>query len=444
MSVVIKVKKFKVVTLGCKVNAYESEAVANIFEDNGYIRSEDKADVIIVNTCSVTSTSDSKSRQKIRHEIANNAGAIVCVMGCYSQVKADEVKSIDGVNIVIGTQFRNKLFDLVKEFESNKKQIVLVDDSNNIKKFEDLNVIDYYSNTRAYLKIQDGCNNFCSYCIIPYTRGRVRSKDKDLIIKEANNLVKKGYKELVLTGIHTGGYGLDFDNYRFGDLLKDMISEVKGIERIRVSSIEIHELTDDVLELMKNNKVFVNHLHIPLQSGCNETLKRMNRKYDVDYFINRIEVIRDYIKECSITTDVIVGFPLESEEEFETTYNNIKKIGFTKIHVFPFSSRSGTVASRMKGHVNGDIKKARVNKLIKLSKEMGKTYYSKYLDRDIEVLFETYDNNSKVVTGYSSNYLKVHCLGDERYINKIVRVRVNELVETNNDYEMKGEIIDAL
>ena len=434
--------KFKVVTLGCKVNSYESEAVSNIFENNGYVRSEDNPDVIIVNTCSVTSTSDSKSRQKIRHEIKNNPNAIMCVMGCYSQVKADEVKEIDGVNIVIGTQFRDKLYDLVCEYLKDKKQIVMVEDSNNIKKFEDLTVVDYYSNTRAYLKIQDGCNNFCSYCIIPYTRGRVRSKNKDLIIKEANNLVKRGYKELVLTGIHTGGYGLDLYNYRFGDLLKDLVNEVKGIERIRISSIEIHELTDEVLELMKSNKVFVNHLHIPLQSGCDDTLKRMNRKYDVKYFIDRISVIKDYIEDCNITTDVIVGFPGESDEDFKETCDNIRKIGFTKIHVFPFSSRSGTIASKMKEQIHGDIKKDRVNKLIQLSKEMGKEYYSKYLNKDIEVLFETFENN--ILTGYTSNYMKVHCVGSDTMINKIVKVRINELVETNNDYEMKGEIIDAL
>ena len=306
-------KKFKVVTLGCKVNSYESEAVANMFADNGYVRSEGQADIVIVNTCSVTSTSDSKSRQKIRHEISLNPGCVMAVMGCYSQVKANEVASIEGVSIVIGTKYRDRLVELVEQFIKEGKQIVLNEDSNTFNKFENLNVVDYYSNTRAYLKIQDGCNNFCSYCIIPYTRGRVRSKDKDLIIKEANNLVKRGYKELVLTGIHTGGYGLDFDNYRFENLLEDMVEEVKGIERIRVSSIEIHEVTDRVIQLMKNNKVFVDHLHIPLQSGCDVTLKAMNRKYNIDYFINRINKIKEELKGCSITTDVIVGFPGESE-----------------------------------------------------------------------------------------------------------------------------------
>lgn len=434
-------KKFKVVTLGCKVNSYESEAVSNIFEEKGYIRSENEADIIIINTCSVTSTSDSKSRQKIRHEIKENPNAIMCVMGCYSQVKAQEASGIDGVSIVIGTKYRNKLVDLVEKYQETKKQIVMIEDSDTFKKFEDLNVIDYYSNTRAYLKIQDGCNNFCSYCIIPYTRGRVRSKDKDLIIKEANNLVNKGYKELVLTGIHTGGYGIDLENYRFEDLLNDMSKEVKGIDRIRISSIEIHELNDKVIEVMQNNKMFVNHFHIPLQSGCDDTLKRMNRKYDIEYFKGQVNKLRESFVGCNLTTDVIVGFPGETDEDFNETCKNIREIGFTKIHVFPFSSREGTVASRLPNQINGNIKKKRVNELISLSKELGKEYYSKFMGQEIEVLFETYDNESNELSGYTSNYIKVNCRGENALINTICRVRLNELIEKDNDYEMKGEII---
>ena len=440
----MEVKKFKVVTLGCKVNSYESEAIANIFEKNGYQRSEEQVDLIIINTCSVTSTSDSKSRQRIRHEIKENPNAIICVMGCYSQVKADEVRKIEGVNIVIGTKYRPQLLELVSKYEEEGKQIVLIEDSNTFKNFEDLNVIDYFSNTRAYLKIQDGCNNFCSYCIIPYTRGRVRSKDKNLIIKEANNLVSKGYKELVLTGIHTGGYGIDLDNYRFEDLLKDISIDVKDIERIRISSIEIHELNDDVISLMKANKIFVNHFHIPLQSGCDDTLKRMNRKYDFKYFIERVKKIKESFKDCNLTTDVIVGFPGETEREFKETCDNLKKIGFTKIHVFPFSSRSGTVAANLPNQVDGNIKKKRVNELISLSKELGKKYYEKFIDANIEVLFETYDSNSQIVSGYTSNYIKVNCKGDKTLINTIRNVRLIQLIEKGNDYEMKGELIDEL
>lgn len=441
MSVVSVVKTFKIVTLGCKVNTYESEAISNIFLDNGYVRREDVADVVIINTCSVTSTSDSKSRQRIRHEINNNPGAVICVMGCYSQVRAEEVRNINGVSIVIGTKYRHKLFDLVEKYYREQKQIVLIEDSNTFKEFEDLSVINYFSNTRAYLKIQDGCNNFCSYCIIPYTRGRVRSKNPDLIINEANNLAQKGYKEMVLTGIHTGGYGIDFDNYRFADLLEDIAKEVKGIERIRISSIEIHELSDRILSLINKNRLFVNHFHIPLQSGCDSTLKRMNRKYDTTYFLDRVNKIKDSIIDCNLTTDVIVGFPGETDEEFKNTCDFIEKIGFTKIHVFPFSSREGTVAAKMQNQVPGNIKKERVNKLIELSKKLGKKYYSKFIGEDIDVLFETYDENTGMISGYSSNYIKIQCLGDKCLLNTISKVKLNKLIEKDSDYEVEGELV---
>ncbi len=434
-------KKFKVVTLGCKVNAYESEAISNMLIKEGFVRSEDKADVIVVNTCSVTSTSDSKSRQKIRHEINSNPGAIVCVMGCYSQVKANEVVNIDGVSIVIGTKYRDKMVELIKEFEKERKQIVLIEDSNTFRDFENLEVVDYFSNTRAYLKIEDGCNNFCSYCIIPYTRGRVRSKNKDLILKEAKRLVDNGYKEIVLTGIHTGAYGLDFVNYRFENLLEDLANVVQDKARIRISSIEIHELNDHVLKIMKEHKCFVNHFHIPLQAGSDTILKKMNRKYDLDYFSKRVQVIRENMEDCSLTTDVIVGFPGESEEEFKETMKTIQEIGFTKVHVFPFSSRSGTVASKMKEQVSGEVKKKRVNELISLSKRLGKEYYSKFLNKKREVLFETYDNESGMVSGYTGNYIKVRCVGDESLLNEFKEVIITDLIEKDNDYEMKGEIL---
>lgn len=436
-------KKFKIVTLGCKVNSYESEAVSNIFESFGYIRDDKDCDVIIINTCSVTSTSDSKSRQRIRHEIKENPNSVVCVMGCYSQVKAEEVSKIDGVSIVIGTKYRDKLVEFVEEYLKEGKQILRVEDSKEFKKFEDLSVIDYYSNTRAYLKIQDGCDNFCSYCIIPYTRGRIRSKNKDLIIKEANNLVKKGYKELVLTGIHTGKYGIDLDNYCFSDLLEDISSNV-NIDRVRISSIEINELNDKVIDVIKKDSKFVNHFHVPLQSGCDDTLKRMNRKYNINEFIEKASQLKETFEDCNLTTDVIVGFPGESDEDFRNTCENIRKIGFTKIHVFPFSSREGTVAASLNNHINGNVKKKRVNELIKLSKELGKKYYDKFIGKDIDVLFETYDNESKELSGYSSNYIKVNCFGNKNFINKIVRVKLIELIEKDNDYEMKGEIIDEL
>ena len=267
-------------------------------------------------------------------------------------------------------------------------KIIKIDDNSTDVKFENLVVYNFYDNTRAYLKIQDGCNNFCSYCIIPYTRGRVRSKPRELVIKEAQTLVNKGYFELVLTGIHTGAYGVEFGDYGFYELLKDILFNVNGLKRLRISSIEINELTDEIIELIKNNKIIVNHLHIPIQSGCSDTLKRMNRKYDVPKFEERIKYIKNNIEDIAITTDVIVGFPNESDEEFKQTYQTLKRIGFSRLHVFPFSSRAGAVASNMNGQIHGNIKKERVNKLISLSKEMEYEYYKNHLNQSVEVLLK--------------------------------------------------------
>jgi len=435
-------KSFFVENLGCKVNAYESDAIANMLEDKGYILDKNNPDLIIINTCSVTATSDSKSRQKIRRFIKENPDSIICVMGCYSQMNTKEASEIEGVSVVIGTKYRDKLLDYALEFERTRKKIIKIEDSGLETKFENLVVYNFYQNTRAYLKIQDGCNNFCSYCIIPYTRGRVRSKDKDLVLKEAQLLVDKGYPELVLTGIHTGGYGQDFKDYNFYDLLKDIIENTRGLKRLRISSIEINELSDEVIELIKNNKVIVNHLHIPIQSGCTATLKRMNRKYDLSKFEERINYIKENIEDVSITTDVIVGFVNESEEEFNETYNSLKRMEFSRLHVFPYSNREGTAASKMKGHLNGNIKKERVNKLISLSKELEKIYYSKHLDMVEEVLFEELKDG--YYKGYTSNYIKVNVKSDFELKGTFRKVLLNKIIDKGMDYEMEGELVDEL
>lgn len=435
-------KTFMVVNLGCKVNAYESDAIANMLEENKYILDNNNPDLIIVNTCSVTATSDSKSRQKIRHLIKEHPHAIVCVMGCYSQMNATEASQIEGVGVVIGTKFRDKILDYALEYEKTGTKIIRIEDSNLETKFENLVVHNFYQNTRAYLKIQDGCNNFCSYCIIPYTRGRVRSKDKELVLKEAQILVDRGYKELVLTGIHTGGYGQEFKDYKFYNLLKDLIDNVNGLKRLRISSIEINELSDEIIELIKNNDIIVNHLHIPIQSGCSETLKRMNRKYDLEKFEERIKYIKSQIEDVSITTDVIVGFPNESEEEFEITYDSLKRMEFSRLHVFPFSSREGTVASKMKGHINGNIKKERVNRLILLSKELEREYYSKHLNKVVEVLFE--ENKDGYYKGYTTNYIKVIVKSDENIKGHFKSVKLKEIIDIGMDYEVKGEIVNEI
>lgn len=435
-------KTFMVVNLGCKVNAYEIDAIANMMEDKGYVLDNINPDMIVVNTCSVTSTSDSKSRQKIRHLIKQHPNAIMCVMGCYSQMNAIQASEIEGVCVVIGTKYRDKILDYALKYEKTGNKIIKIDDNTNDLKFENLVVYNFYDNTRAYLKIQDGCNNFCSYCIIPYTRGRVRSKPSKLVIKEAQTLVAKGYFELVLTGIHTGAYGIEFDSYCFYDLLKDLLDNVKGLRRLRISSIEINELSDEIIELMKNNKIIVNHLHIPIQSGCSDTLKRMNRKYDVSKFEERINYIKEKIEDISITTDVIVGFPNESDEDFEITYNTLKRIGFSRLHVFPFSSREGTLASKMKEQINGNVKKERVNRLILLSKELEYKYYQKHLNQSLEVLFE--ENKDGYYKGYTTNYIKVSVKSDDCLKGSFKKVRLNDIIDVGMDYEMRGEIVDEI
>ena len=310
-------------TLGCKVNTYESNAMLKIFQDAGYqeVDFKEVADVYVINTCTVTNTGDSKSRQMIRKAIRKNPEAVVCAVGCYSQVAPEDIEQIEGIGIVLGTQYRKEIVDLVEEYQKTNQKIVKVDSVKNLRKFEDLN-IDRFKNTRAFLKIQDGCNNFCTYCIIPYARGRVRSRKPESVLKQAELLVSRGYVEIVLTGIHTAGYGEDLENYSFYDLLVDLV-KIKGLKRLRISSIETSQITDEIIDLIGSNDIIVDHLHVPLQSGCDATLKRMNRKYTTEQYLEKINKIRSYLPNIAFTTDVIVGFPGETDEEFQATYDFI-------------------------------------------------------------------------------------------------------------------------
>ena len=422
-------------TLGCKVNSYESQAMLNMFEEAGYeeVDFKEVADVYVVNTCTVTNTGDSKSRQMIRKAIRKNPQATVCVVGCYSQVAPQDIEAIEGVSIILGTQFRNEIVDLVEKYQQTHERIVKVSEVKQLRKFEDLN-IDRFLHTRAYLKIQDGCNNFCSYCIIPYTRGNVRSKKKENVISEIKALVKNGYKEVVLTGIHTGHYGQDLKEYDFSDLLLEL-EQIDGLERIRISSIEITELTDKFMDVLKTSKKIVNHIHIPLQSGCDKILKAMNRKYDMQYFINKINQIRSIRKDIAITSDVIVGFPGETDADFNITKENIKKIKFTELHVFPYSKREGTPAAIMKNQIDGNVKKQRVKELIEVSEELKNEYYKKFIGKSLEVLVETYSDGYLI--GHLSNYGKVKFKGDESLLHNLVMVKLNDYI---ND-EFIGELI---
>ena len=400
--VVNKMRSVGILTLGCKVNTYESEYVINILKEHNYeIKSfDDICDVYIINTCTVTNTSDIKSRKMIRNAIKKNPNACVVAMGCF--IEANKDYQIEGLDIVLGNKDKSKIVDLLDEYFTKKEKIVkLYNDPKS--QFEDMYITNFPGRTRAFVKIQDGCENFCSYCIIPFVRGKCRSKDKDKVISEINALVKNGYQEVVLTGIHTGNYGVDLDT-NFATLLKDLV-KIEGLKRLRISSIEITELTDEVLEVLKTSPIIVDHLHIPLQAGSDVILKAMNRKYDLSYFFEKIKKIREIRPNISITTDVIVGFPGETTELFEQTIKTCRDLEFAKIHVFPYSERQGTKAMELPNHIESNEKKRRTRELLLVSKELEITYANKFLNKQVEVLIE--EDKDGYSYGHTSNYLHV-------------------------------------
>ncbi|NMA50980.1 MAG: tRNA (N(6)-L-threonylcarbamoyladenosine(37)-C(2))-methylthiotransferase MtaB [Mollicutes bacterium] len=393
--------KFNIITLGCKVNTYESNFMAEKLLERGFIFCDDnkKCDIIIINTCTVTNNSDKKSLKLVRRAKRENPKAILIVCGCSVQYDKNNYQNLD-IDILIGNQKKSEIAFLIEEYLKSKKKYEYINNDKNIS-FENM-MINKFNQVRSYIKIQDGCNNFCSYCIIPFVRGNIRCKDFNLIIKEANILVNNGYKEIVLTGIHTGSY------YNTGKDLVDLINElskINDLKRIRLSSVEITELNDKFIDMLKINKVFCNHLHIPLQSGSDEMLKIMNRKYNTKDYEAKINIIRSIIPDISITTDVIVGHNFETDNLFNETYEFCKKIKFSKIHVFPFSKRKKTASSLMKGEVPLNIKKARVLKLISLSEYLEKKYYNKFVNKKMDILIEEVKNNKSI--GHTSNYLKV-------------------------------------
>lgn len=389
--------KVVVETLGCKVNAYESELIKEMFLNNKDEIIDDKtlADVIVINTCTVTNQADSKGRKLIRQARRDNENAILIVCGCMTQNHEDI--DIDA-DIILGNKDKSKILDLIDEFKKNKKQIRLFYDLRNVS-FEDMKITHFEHKTRGFVKIQDGCNNFCSYCIIPFVRGNIRSKNIDVAYDEIKCLVNNGYQEIVLTGIHTGSYGVG-ENFDLVDLIRK-ISTLDGLKRIRISSIEITELNDKFMEEFKNNLKICSHLHVPIQSGSDHVLKNMNRKYDIAYFKEKTNLIKSLREDVNLTTDLIVGFPEETEEDFNTTKQNLIDIGFSKIHTFPYSIRRGTKASMMK-QVNDTVKKNRTHEILELSDRLENAYYQKYIGKIVTVLVE--DNYS----GFTSNYIKVH------------------------------------
>lgn len=421
-------KKVAFYTLGCKVNQYETEAMLELFEKEGYEKAEteDYADVYVINTCTVTHMSDRKSRQYIRRMKKKNPDAIIAVVGCYSQVSPEEILSIDEVNLVMGTNDRKKIVEEVKKIDASRK-VSTVDDIMKVKAFEEIEINKTNGKTRAFMKIQDGCDRYCSYCIIPYARGRVRSRDLESIVKEVENLASNGYKEVVLTGIHVASYGKDIkdSDIKLLDVIKQ-INDIEGIERIRLSSVEPILFTDEFVEAVSTMDKVCPHYHLSLQSGCDETLKRMKRRYTTEEYKAIVDRLRAAIPNVSITTDVIVGFPGETNEEFDKTYEFLKDIELTHMHVFKYSPRKGTPAATMENQVDPSTKHDRSEKLLQLNEENFNKFGQKILDKEFNVLFEQKVGDNKY-EGLTENYVKVIVESDNDISEQILKVKIKDV-----------------
>ncbi|MCF8000321.1 MAG: tRNA (N(6)-L-threonylcarbamoyladenosine(37)-C(2))-methylthiotransferase MtaB [Halanaerobiales bacterium] len=432
-------------TLGCKVNHYETEAMMDKFIEKGYeIKNyDDIADLYVINSCTVTTQAASKSRKYARRAKRRNEDAKVIMVGCYPQVDEDEVSQIEEIDYIMGTSGKSNIVELVEEKISGKNKNKLLKDNLNYGKFsefEEMSIKDLSETTRAYIKIQEGCNQFCSYCIIPYARGKMRSRDKNNIINEVTKLInQKGVKEIVLTGIHLGAYGIENnDKYALVNLIEEL-SEIKGLKRIRLSSIEVTEVNDRLLNLIKQNEKVCPHLHLPLQSGSNKILDKMNRPYTKEEFREKVNKFREEIPHLAITTDVIVGFPGETIKEFRETYDFIKEIGFSRLHVFPFSRRKNTPAYDMKPRVRGDIKSKNAGRLRKLNKKLMSQFNRKFLGESKNIIIEdNKDNETGLYTGYTDNYIKVLVDPKEDEIEKLKNVK---LIKCHNYESLRGKIL---
>ncbi len=429
-------------TLGCKVNQYETEAMEEMFEKEGYeiVNSDSYADVYVINTCTVTNLSDRKSRQFIRRTKRINGDSIVAVVGCYSQVAPEEIAEINGVDVIIGTTERHRIVELCEKAKKSNELLNIVQNINGMKNFEDLNINEVKSKTRAFIKIQDGCNQFCSYCIIPYARGPIRSRSLENIVKECQRLAYSGFKEVVLTGIHVASYGKDLKEQSITllDVIEE-INELKGIERIRLSSIEPTLIDDKFMKRYAKLSKVCPHFHLSLQSGSDTVLENMNRKYTTAEYKETVSLIRKYLPHAGITTDIIVGFPGETEKEFNETLNFVKDIGFSRIHVFKYSPRRGTPASRYRNQVHGNVKQSRSERLIELAEEEMAKFHLKFVGETMEVLFEEeIKNHGEYMVGYTDNYIRVVAKTNLDIRGKILPVKVQRGEE---DY-LIGEIKD--
>lgn len=427
---------YNIITLGCKVNQYESEAVEEIFKARGFERKENNADVYVINTCTVTNMSDRKSRQMISRARKDNPDAIIAVMGCYSQVKPEDVAKIEGVDIILGSRNKEEVVDLCEDMLQNKEAIDQVISVSEEKSFEDLEISNQTEMTRAYMKIQDGCNMYCSYCLIPYARGNVVSRPMDFIVKEAERLAENGFKEIVLTGIHVASYGKDFkDGTSLIDVIEN-VAKVEGIERIRLSSMEPRHISKEFLERMKSTGKACDHFHLSLQSGSDDVLKAMNRKYDTKIFKEKTDLIREVFPNAGLTTDIIVGFPGETEANHQETMAFVKDIKFAKTHLFKYSKRDGTRAATMKGQVDGNVKKERLKDLEAIEKTNREKFLENQVGKTLSVLFEEKSDMAGFKSGYSTNYLRVNVENPSLPTNEIYDVKITGLI---ND-ELIGEI----
>ena len=418
-----KAKSVAFVTLGCKVNQYETNAMTQKFIENGYkiLEHHEKADIYIINTCTVTNMSDRKSRHMLRKMKEQNQEAIIVAVGCYAQVAKEEIEKIPEIDLVLGNNEKVKIVELVEKYLKDHKKQTTLDDVMHSTEFSDFGDITYTEKTRAVIKIQDGCDRFCSYCIIPYARGRVRSRKPENIISEITKIAKEGIKEIVITGIHIASYGKDFKaEYRLIDLLEEL-NKIEGIERIRLGSLEPLLITDEFLERLSKLQKICHHFHLSLQSACNDTLKRMNRRYTIEQFIEITKKLRKVYDDVMLTTDIIVGFPGETDEEFDKTYEMLKEIKFYKTHVFPYSPRKGTKAAIMPQQINGKIKEERSKKLIELSNKYQKEYNEKYLSQNVDILFE--ECKDGIYKGHTGNYILAHCKTNKNLENKIIKAK---------------------
>ena len=420
---------FAIHTFGCKVNIYESEYVTNLLEENNYkmipFNSDKEADIYIINTCTVTNEADKKDRKLINTTRKNHKHSLLVVMGCFSQLNPFLIDA----DIIIGNKYKSEIVNLIDSYLKNHQKIVKVVDITKTN-FEDMYINRFATHTRAFVKIQDGCNAFCAYCAIPYSRGGIRSKDFDKVVSEVTNLVNNGYKEIILTGIHTGRYGID-KHTNLESLLKELV-KIKGLFRIRLSSIEVSEITDGIIDLIKNNDIMAKHLHIPLQSGSDQILKSMNRLYDTSFFINKIAHIRSEITDISITTDLILGFPGETEENFKETIDTLNKIKFTKIHTFPYSKRNGTKAVAMPNQIDTITKKCRVKEVLSLSTKYELAFYKQKIGNIYDGIIETRKDGKKIVitTNYIPVEISTNLENNTKVKIKITAVNHNSIVGT--------------